>query len=120
MPTYSYRCEDGHEFVEWASIKVDSMLTVCECGVGAVKVMVPPRLSQSVTPNRTPSAAPSVHQNRNSWEKGIVKNDKGVPLLDENYDPIPVKKYAENRHKYEARRHELASSATPFADANKG
>ena len=39
-----------------------------------------------------------------SWERGIVMEKRGdgeVPLLDESLRPIRVKKYAENRHKYE-------------------
>lgn len=55
----------------------------------------------------------------NSWERGIAKDERGLPLLDGNLQPIPVKRYAEKRHEYEARRHELATSPTPFG-ATKG
>jgi hypothetical protein len=56
----------------------------------------------------------------NSWEKGIAKDERGVPLLDGDLQPIPIKRYAEQRHKYEARRHELATHPDPFGVTSKG
>lgn len=46
-----------------------------------------------------PSAPPRVHNN--SWEKGIAKDHRGVPYLDSSGDHIPIKKFGENRHKYD-------------------
>lgn len=56
---------------------------------------------------------------KNSWERGIATDERGVPLLDGNLQPIPIKRYAEKRHEYEARRKELATSPDPFG-AKKG
>src|SRR5215472_16144872 len=39
--------------------------------------------------------------NRNSWERGRALDHRGMPYLDENCNPIPVKRFAENRAKYE-------------------
>lgn len=47
----------------------------------------------------------------NSWEKGIVKDARGVPLLKGVDQPISVKEYAEKRHSIEARRTALAQGA---------
>ena len=71
------------------------------------------RISPKVAPSSN-SAPPTWHQNRNSWEKGTVKDARGVPLLGEDLQPIGVKRYGEQRHKFEARRHELATSPRPF------
>ena len=113
MPTYRYRCGAGHEFEEWASINADSSTAPCAVHArDAVKVMVPPRLAMAATPNRTRASAPPADP-KNSWERGIAKDDRGVPLID-NGNHIPVKKYAANRQKYEARRKELRHSPDPF------
>lgn len=37
-------------------------------------------------------AAPS-----NAWERGTARID-GVPLLDTNLNPVPIKRYVEQRH----------------------
>lgn len=57
---------------------------------------------------------PSAGGWNNSWERGHVTDHRGMALLDEHLEPIPVKKYAENRDKYEARRKELATHPDPF------
>lgn len=57
---------------------------------------------------------------KNSWEAGIAKDGRGVPLLDADLHPIPIKRYAEQRQKFEARRHELANHPDPFGVTTKG
>lgn len=47
----------------------------------------------------------------NSWEKGIVKDERGLPLLKGVGQPISVKEYAENRHSIEAKRTALKQGA---------
>jgi hypothetical protein len=38
----------------------------------------------------------------NSWEKGIATDHRGLPYLDgQTGNPIPIKKFADNRSKYE-------------------
>lgn len=79
---------------------------------------------------RTLQVSPAVRESRryapstafapkNSWERGIAKDERGLPLLDGNLQPIPVKRYAERRHEFDARRKELATSPDPFG-ATKG
>ncbi len=56
---------------------------------------------------------------KNSWEAGIARDHRGLPFRDENLNPIPIKKFAANRRKYEARQKELLTSPDPFG-ATKG
>ena len=115
MPTYRYRCGAGHDFEEWASIDVDSSTAPCAVhATDAVKVMVSPRLSPRVNGHgRLPSSgAPA--GNRNSWERGIALDERGVPYID-NGKTIPIKKFAAGRQRYEARIRELRQHPDPFA-----
>jgi hypothetical protein len=50
---------------------------------------------------------------RNSWERGRVTDERGVPLLDE-HGPISVKRYGENRRRFEEERQRLGSHPDPF------
>jgi hypothetical protein len=62
------------------------------------------QMSPKVTPTRTPSA-PSKKEHHNSWERGKARDDRGMPYLDSNLNPIGVKRFAEEfRHKFEAQR----------------
>lgn len=69
------------------------------------------------TRNTNPSTA---FTPKNSWEAGIATDHRGVPYLDQNLQPIGVKQFAQNRHKYESRIRELASSPNPFGAETKG
>lgn len=42
----------------------------------------------------------------NSWEKGVALDHRGLPYLD-GMNPIPVKKFSENRHVYEGKIRQL-------------
>ena len=64
------------------------------------------QISPKATPNKTRSKAPPRTPNP-SWESGVATDHRGVPLLGEKGEPIPVKQYAENRHKYDERRRRL-------------
>lgn len=70
------------------------------------------RLSAAATPTKSRNTIP-VGEPKNSWERGIAKDHRGVPYLD-NGAVIPVKKFAANRSKYEeAIRRNKAGALTP-------
>lgn len=48
--------------------------------------------------------APIGPKGDNSWERGIVKDGRGVPLVGSDGHYVTVKEHAENRHKIEAAR----------------
>lgn len=52
--------------------------------------------------------------NRNSWERGIATDHRGVPFLDGQGEVIGVKQYADGRSRFEAERRRLASDPDPF------
>jgi hypothetical protein len=70
------------------------------------------QLSQKVTGHKPGGAPPQGP--RNSWEKGIAQDHRGVPLLDRQGEPIGVKAYSERRHVFEAERRRLATDPDPF------
>lgn len=53
----------------------------------------------------------------NNWEKGIARESRpggtSMPLLDGRGDPVPVKKFAENRSKFEESRKKMTSTTSP-------
>lgn len=54
--------------------------------------------------------APEGTAGRNSWEKGIVTDNRGLPLRNfQTGAPITVKQYADKRSVYEESRRRLAS-----------
>lgn len=57
--------------------------------------------------NRAPSTL-----NHNSWERGTLKDHRGVPIHDER-GAIPLKRAGEQRHKIESRISELETSSRP-------
>lgn len=69
------------------------------------------QISPAATPSK-PRRIGKPREAKNSWEKGIVRDDRGMPLLKGVGEPIGVKEYAENRHKIEARRAALRSGTT--------
>lgn len=59
------------------------------------------QVSPSATPNRRKHNQ-AVKKTGNSWEKGIVKDSRGMTqLLPGTLEPMPIKTYAEQRHKIE-------------------
>lgn len=67
------------------------------------------QISPAATPNRT-QARRAAHPPRtpnNSWEKGIATDERGMPLLGKDAEPIGVKQYAEQRRPIEERRRQL-------------
>lgn len=69
------------------------------------------QFSPAATPSRRNSIPPKVNKDSNSWERGIVRDDRGMPLLDENLQPVGMKEYVNNKHKYEEGKKETAYRA---------
>lgn len=69
------------------------------------------QISQRLKPKRV-SGPPT--GNRNSWERGIPTDHRGVPFLDAGGEVIRVKQYAKDRHKLEAERRRLHNDPAPF------
>jgi hypothetical protein len=76
-------------------------------------ILISPAVRASSRDSRT-HHPPTAFTPKNSWERGIATDGRGVPLLDADLSPIPIKRYAERRHVYEARRRELAQHPDPF------
>lgn len=64
--------------------------------------------SPAATPSRRNTIPPRTPNN--SWEKGIAKDERGMPLLNEKGDPVGLHEMASNRGKYEARIRELKNT----------
>lgn len=68
------------------------------------------QLSPAATPTRRNSKPPTVNESANAWERGIVKDERGMPLLGPNGE-VGVKEYANNRSKYREMERQLAQEA---------
>lgn len=70
------------------------------------------QLDPRATPTRRNAAPPRAPDP--AWERGRVRDPRpdgtSMPLLDESLKPIGVKRYGENRQKYEKRIKELKGS----------
>lgn len=62
-------------------------------------------------PSRRNNVPPKVNKDANAWNRGIVKDSRGMPLLKADLTEIGVKDYADNRSKYEEARRRLANSS---------
>jgi hypothetical protein len=71
-------------------------------------------LSIQISPKATPSRTRRVDfrpKDNNSWEKGTMKDERGMPLVHaRDMSPIGVKEYSEKRHHYEQARKDLHNS----------
>ncbi len=105
MPTYVYECSECMALYERVQSMRDDADTVCvECGEDAAK-----RILQS--PATTAAATPSIKNKvpppeaNPVWERGIKgehrRDGSFVPYLDSEGKRIGVKKWADNRTKYE-------------------
>lgn len=53
----------------------------------------------------------AVKKTGNSWEKGIVKDERGMPYLNPGtVEPMPIKTFVENRHKIEENKRKALQS----------
>jgi hypothetical protein len=69
-------------------------------------------IGQGVVGQRAGGAPPA--GNRNSWENGIVTDNRGVPFLDGQGEVIRVKQYGQHRSSFEAERRRLWTDPNPF------
>jgi putative FmdB family regulatory protein len=105
MPTYVYRCSECHVQYERVQQIADNPDMVCQdCGEETAKrILQSPALSAAAAPSRMNKVPPP--QANPSWEKGIKgehrRDGSFVPYVDANGDRIGVKKFADNRTKYE-------------------
>jgi hypothetical protein len=53
------------------------------------------QFTPSCTPTRRNTIPPRTPQN--SWERGVATDNRGMPLLDSNMEPIGLKELANNR-----------------------
>lgn len=66
------------------------------------------QISPAATPSkRNPNNPPTWHEGRTTWEKGIATDSRNMPLLDAGLNPVPIKRYSENRHYIEEQRRRL-------------
>jgi hypothetical protein len=61
-------------------------------------VQIDPR----ATPNTRNDIAPEGTNGRNAWERGVVRDSRGMPYIDMDGTPISTKRFANNRSKFEA------------------
>lgn len=71
------------------------------------------QLSPAATPTKTRSFGEiGKPKGNNSWERQIVTDARGMPILHADGNLIRSKEYAERRHEIEAGRRQLAQSTT--------
>lgn len=62
-------------------------------------------------PSRRNHKPPRVHVNRNSWEKGIPRDSRGMPvLIPGTTSPMGTKEYSRNRRLIDQRKRDLNNS----------
>jgi hypothetical protein len=52
-------------------------------------------ISPAATPTRRNNNPPTTFAAKNSWERGVAKDDRGMPYLDKNLEPMPIKAFGE-------------------------
>lgn len=70
------------------------------CGKANLSVLQSVGLSQTATPTRKRTQGKQRNPrevNKNHWERGIPTDEKGLPFLDENLQPVRNKRFAERR-----------------------
>lgn len=79
----------------------------CDCFRCKVKTI-------QISPQATPSKRrkhQTVKKDGNSWEKGIVRDGRGMPHLNPGtVEPMPIKTYVENRQKIQEAKKKMAQS----------
>ena len=114
MPTYVYRCSKCTALYERVQSMREDADTVClECGEEAIKrILQSPSTTAAATPSRMNKVPP--RQANPAWERGIKgehrKDGAFVPYLDSAGQRIGVKKWADNRTKYEGLLRDRANS----------
>lgn len=79
----------------------------CDCFKCKIKTI---QVSPQATPSRTRKPQ-TEKKSGNSWEKGTVKDSRGMPYLNPGtLEPMPIKTYVENRHKIEENKRKALNS----------
>ena len=104
MPTYVYRCSECLVQYERTQLIADNPDMICQdCGEAVKRVLQVPALTAAATPSRRNKVPPP--KANPAWERGIAgEHRRGgtfVPYLDSEGKRIGVKKFADNRTKYE-------------------
>ena len=116
MPTYVYRCSECQVQYERVQQIADNPDTVCQdCGEEAVRrILQSPALTAAAAPSRMNKVPPP--KANPVWEKGIAgehrRDGSFVPFLDSEGKRIGVKKFADNRKKYERKLREVRNPTT--------
>ena len=104
MPTYVYRCSEC--LVEYERVQqiADNPDEICQdCGEAVRRVLQAPALTADAAPSTKNKVPPP--QANPVWEKGIAgehrRDGSFAPYLDSEGKRIGVKKFADNRKKYE-------------------
>lgn len=72
------------------------------------------QLSPAATPTKTRRFAPvGKPKGDPAWERAIVTDKRGMPILKPDGNLIRSKEYAENRHSIEAARRQMANAPAP-------
>jgi len=77
------------------------------CKVRGLVIGLPkdlPSRTYSKTPPRTP---------QNNWEKGVARDERGMPIIRPDLSEVGVKAFAEERHTIEENRRKLESVPPP-------
>jgi putative FmdB family regulatory protein len=104
MPTYVYRCSECLVQYERTQLIADEPDRICQdCGEAVKRILQAPALTAAAAPSRQNKVPPP--QANPAWERGIAgEHRRGgtfVPYLDSEGKRIGVKKFADNRTKYE-------------------
>jgi hypothetical protein len=93
-------------------MSVSSHDSDCDCFACKIKTI---QVSPKATPSRTRRYQSGL-KDGNSWEKGTVQDSRGMTqLLPGTLEPMPIKKYVENRRAIEEGKRKMAQS-TPQED----
>lgn len=71
------------------------------------------QLSPAATPTKERKFGKLGPKGNNSWERQVVTDSRGMPILKPDGDLIRSKEYAENRHSIEEGRRRVANEAAP-------
>ena len=116
MPTYVYRCSECHVQYELVQQIADNPDKVCQdCGEETAKrILQSPALTAAAAPSQKNKVPPP--QANPVWEKGISGSRRPdgsfAPYLDGEGKRIGVKKFADNRKKYERKLREIKNQST--------
>lgn len=81
----------------------------CDCFRCKIRTV---QVSPSATPSRRSKVNQKPNLGNNSWEKGIVRDGRGMPHLNPGtLEPMPIKTYVENRHEIQEAKKKMKQSS---------